>query len=97
MTSSIPTLKKSTLKSFASLRMTKAKKLKLAKDPVATAEAIQLVYVSSKDEGIERAGAGKGFNYLFRNKIMHYRSELVWKQIQYIAELLDNNDLFCLG
>ena len=34
---------------------------------------------------------------LFRNKIMHYRSELVWKQVQYIAELLDDNDLFAWG
>jgi len=57
MTSSIPVLKKSTLK-------------KLAQDPVATAKAIQLVYVNSKDEGIERAGAGKGFKYFFRNKIV---------------------------
>ncbi len=57
MSSSIPALKKSTLK-------------KLAQDPVATAEAINLVYVNSKDDGIERAGAGKGFKYLFRNKII---------------------------
>ncbi len=39
---------------------------------------------------------------LFRNKIMHYRSELLWKQIQYIAELLDDNNLpawsnLCIG
>ena len=32
-----------------------------------------------------------------RNKIMHYRSELVWKQIQYIAELLDDHALFAWG
>ena len=25
---------------------------------------------------------------------MHYRSELLWNQIQHIAELLDRNDLF---
>jgi DNA topoisomerase-1 len=55
MASSIPSLRKSTLK-------------KLAQDPVATAEAVQLVYVSSKDEGIERIAAGKGFKYSFRNK-----------------------------
>jgi DNA topoisomerase I len=55
MPETIPSLKKSTLK-------------KLANDPVATAKAIQLVYVNSKDEGIERVGAGKGFKYLFRNK-----------------------------
>jgi microsomal dipeptidase-like Zn-dependent dipeptidase len=33
----------------------------------------------------------------FTNKIMHYRSELVWNQIQYVAELLDANDLFGWG
>jgi DNA topoisomerase-1 len=63
MSSSIPALKKSTLK-------------KLAQDPVATAEAIHLVYVNSKDEGIERAGAGKGFKYLFRNKIIKDKATL---------------------
>ena len=63
MPSSIPALK-----SFDKLRMTKSKKLELAKDPVATAKAIQLVYVSCKDEGIERVPAGKGFKYVLRNK-----------------------------
>jgi len=63
MSSPIPALKKSTLK-------------KLAQDPVATAEAIHLVYVNSKDEGIERAGGGKGFKYLFRNKIIKDKSTL---------------------
>jgi microsomal dipeptidase-like Zn-dependent dipeptidase len=33
----------------------------------------------------------------FRNKIMHYRSELVWRQVQYVAELLDANGLFAWG
>ena len=28
---------------------------------------------------------------------MHYRSELLWKQIQYIAEMLDDNDLYAWG
>lgn len=32
-----------------------------------------------------------------RHKIMHYRSDLVWKQIQYIAELLDRNGLYAWG
>ncbi len=39
-------------------------------------------------------------NSLYRNKIMHYRSELLWYQIQHIAELLDQNGLFawdCMG
>jgi microsomal dipeptidase-like Zn-dependent dipeptidase len=30
---------------------------------------------------------------IFMNKIRHYRAELLWDQIQYIAELLDHNDL----
>ncbi len=34
---------------------------------------------------------------IFRNKIMHFRSELVWNQVQYVAELLDANDLFAWG
>ncbi len=29
-----------------------------------------------------------------RNKIMHYRSALLWNQVQHVIELLDNNDLF---
>lgn len=29
-----------------------------------------------------------------RSKIMHYRSELLWNQIQHILEVLDNNKLF---
>src|SRR6188768_2785803 len=76
MTSSIPVLKKGTLKSFIAPRMTKAKKLSLAKDPVATAKAMQLVYVNSKDEGIERTGAGKGFKYLLHNKTVKDKSTL---------------------
>ena len=34
---------------------------------------------------------------LWRNKIMHYRSELVWRQIQYIAELLDTHGRYAWG
>jgi microsomal dipeptidase-like Zn-dependent dipeptidase len=36
-------------------------------------------------------------NSLFRNKIMHYRSELIWRQVQYIAELLDDKGLYAWG
>jgi len=64
------------LRSFDKLRMTKTKKLKLARDPVATAKAVQLVYVSCKDEGIERVGAEKGFKYLFHNKPIKDKSTL---------------------
>lgn len=31
---------------------------------------------------------------LYRNKIMHYRSELLWRQIQHIAQTLDRAGLF---
>ncbi len=34
---------------------------------------------------------------IFRHKIMHYRSELLWRQVQYIAELLDSNGRFAWG
>lgn len=63
MPSSIPTLKKHTLK-------------KLSQDPVASARAIQLVYVSSNDEGIQRVNAGKGFKYLFQNKTVKDKTTL---------------------
>jgi microsomal dipeptidase-like Zn-dependent dipeptidase len=31
---------------------------------------------------------------LFRNKIMHYRSALLWNQVQHVAELLSSHGLF---
>ena len=63
MNESIPVLRKSTLK-------------KLSQDPVATAKAVQLVYVSSKDEGIERVAAGKGFKYVFRKRTIKDKATL---------------------
>lgn len=63
MPDSIPVLRKSTLK-------------KLAQDPVATAKAVQLVYVSSKDEGIQRIKAGKGFKYVFQSKTVKDKNTL---------------------
>lgn len=43
---------------------------KIANDPIATAKAVQLVYVSCKEEGITRVRKGKGFTYFFQgNKI----------------------------
>ena len=36
-------------------------------------------------------------NSLKRNKIMHYRSELLWNQIQHVAEVLDAEGLFAWG
>ena len=63
MTHIVPGLKKTTLK-------------RIAQDPIASAKAIQLVYVSSKDEGIERVTAGKGFKYIYRNKIIKDKTAL---------------------
>src|SRR6185503_6412713 len=63
MPDSIPALRKSTLK-------------KLAQDPVATAKAVQLVYVSCKDEGIQRIKAGKGFKYVFQDKTIKDKNTL---------------------
>ena len=76
MPSSVPALKKKLAKAFNPPRMTRAKTLKLAKDPVATAKAMQLVYVNSKDEGIERIPAGKGFKYTFRSEIIKDKETL---------------------
>ena len=67
MTESIPVLKKSLLK-------------KLSQDPEATAKAVQLVYVNSKDEGIERIKAGKGFKYVYKNKAV--KDKAVLKRIR---------------
>jgi len=63
MADSIPALRKSTLK-------------KLAQDPEATAKAVRLVYVNSKDEGIHRIKAGKGFKYVLKNKTVKDKDTL---------------------
>lgn len=60
----VPALKKTTLK-------------KLVQDPVATAKAVQLVYVSCKDEGIQRIKAGKGFKYVYKNKTIKDKNTLL--------------------
>jgi hypothetical protein len=43
-------------------------------------------------KGIERVK-----NSPWRNKIMQYRSELVWNQLRYMAEMLDSKGLFAWG
>src|SRR6185503_10848523 len=63
MPHSIPVMRKSSLK-------------KLGQDPMATAKAVQLVYVNSKDAGIQRIKAGKGFKYVFQNKTIKDKSTL---------------------
>jgi hypothetical protein len=46
----------------------------------------------ASDETIDRVK-----HSLWKNKIMHYRSELLWRQIQYMAELLDDHGLYAWG
>jgi len=41
-------------------------------------------------------------NYIARRKVLYHAAELIWRQIEYVAELLDSNDLFawaaiCIG
>jgi hypothetical protein len=46
----------------------------------------------ANDESIDRIK-----HSLWRNKIMHYRSELLWRQVQYMAELLDDHGRYAWG
>lgn len=58
------------------ISITKKRLKKLSLNPVATAKAAQLLYVSHTDEGIRRVKAGKGFAYKYRNKIIKDKEEL---------------------
>lgn len=49
---------------------------KLTSDPIASAKAVKLVYVSSAMEGITRTKNGKGFIYLFRSKRINDKKTL---------------------
>jgi DNA topoisomerase I len=60
----------------SSVSLTKKSLKKLSLDPVATAKAAQLVYVSHSDDGIRRSRAGKGFTYKFCNKTIRSKKEL---------------------
>lgn len=62
--------------SLSPVNITKKRLQKLSLDPVATAKAAQLVYVSHSDEGIQRIKAGKGFAYKFRNRTIKSKAEL---------------------
>lgn len=48
----------------------------LSLDPVATAEAVNLVYVNSNDEGILRIKSGKGFTYKQKDKVVKDKTQL---------------------
>ena len=63
MSESLPALKKNRLK-------------KISLDPVATAKAAQLKYVSHSDEGIRRIKTGKTFTYQLKNKTIKNKDAL---------------------
>lgn len=49
---------------------------KIGADPVATAEAVRLVYVSSNDKGISRTRSAKGFTYNYQGKAIKDKKQL---------------------
>lgn len=49
---------------------------KIVTDPVKTAEAANLVYVTDNKPGIERKKTGKGFQYVYRKKKLKSKAEL---------------------
>lgn len=49
---------------------------KIIADPIKTAEAAQLVYVTDKEPGIERRKKGKSFYYVYNNRKLNRKEEL---------------------
>jgi len=49
---------------------------KLGSDPVATAKAVQLVYINSTADGIKREKRGKSFVYKVGNRVLKNKAEL---------------------
>ena len=49
---------------------------KIIKDPVKTAEAVNLIYVSDHTLGIERRRSGKSFSYVFKEKKLKDKEQL---------------------
>jgi DNA topoisomerase-1 len=58
------------------VRIKNSRLKKLGRDPVATAKAMQLVYVNAADEGITRIKAGKGFTYKYQGKTLKNKKDL---------------------
>jgi len=58
------------------IKIHRKKMEKIIGDPQATAEAIKLVYVSTREEGISRIRSGKSFRYVYRNKIVRDKTQL---------------------
>jgi DNA topoisomerase I len=56
--------------------VTRQRLKKLSLDPVATARAAQLIYVSPGEEGIRRIRNGEEFTYKYKNKIVKTKDEL---------------------
>jgi DNA topoisomerase-1 len=49
---------------------------KIKNDPVKTAEAVNLIYVSDQDEGIRRKKKGDKFSYTFKDKSLKNKADL---------------------
>lgn len=74
-------------------------------DPKATAKAVNLVYVNNAQEGIVRARSGKGFKYVFHNKLLRSKPDLerirslvippAWQEVWICA--LENGHLQATG
>lgn len=87
------------------INITAAKLQKIITDPVATAKAVKLVYVSNQMEGYKRIKKGKGFGYYLNNKpvkdkttIQRIRSLVIppaWKNVWICP--LDNGHLQATG
>lgn len=58
------------------IKMKRSRLKTLSLDPVATAEAVHLVYVNCNDEGILRIKSGKGFTYTQKGKVVKDKTQL---------------------
>jgi len=58
------------------LAISKKKIKTILKDPVKTAEAINLIYVSNTDDGISRIKKGQSFSYTFKGKKLTDKEDL---------------------
>jgi len=58
------------------VNLSSAKLKKVIADPIAMAKEVKLQYVTDSDEGYTRIKKGKGFQYMFKNKILKDQEEL---------------------
>src|SRR5678810_760317 len=65
------------METFPDVKISKRKLKGLLQDAERSATAIDLVYVSDKDPGIERVKRGKGFSYIKNGKQITEEKELL--------------------